>query len=358
MDHNPTRPSDSDAGSHSSQRARREPSPLIRGATQRQPLIETIPQERELRTFVVPIDFSSPSLQALRWAASLARGTHARLLAVHAIESTPLAETETVECLLQDTAMEQLRAVCGEYLREGLTVDRSCAFGKAAAVIERAVASANDPFVVMGNRGLSAVKRLFVGSVTDRVQRSVSCPVFVVHDRDEPQAQLRVVFATDFHLDADQALSVLVDVLASRTTAPRVRTPANSAVRVELVHVLPIAQLIEGVDVPVVYSADLGVMETEAHERLDLLAADLRRRGIETGVTVVHGDPARGILDCATSTRADLIVLGRRSMSSMARVLLGDTAEQVLHRAHCAVLTVRSPLSTVELPDGRAVIVA
>ncbi len=310
------------------------------------------------RTFIVPVDFSSPSLQALRWAVGFVRGTPWRIVAVHAIEPSPLSETDTVECLLQDTAMEQLRVVCGEYLREGVIVDRSCAIGRASQIIERAVASADDPVVVMGNRGLSAVKRLFVGSVTDRVQRAVGCPVLVVHDRDEPQSQLRALFATDFHPDADEALTVFVELLGSRCNEPRARNAPSAAVRVELVHVLPVAQLIEGVDVPVAYSADFGILETEAHERLDVMASDLRRRGIDTGVTVIHGDPARGILDAATSTRADLIVLGRRKVSSIARVLLGDTAEQVLHRSHCAVLTARSQESTVLLPDGRTVIVA
>ena len=322
------------------------------------PTIEITTRPLDARTFVVPIDFSSPSLQALRWAVGFVRGTRSRVLAVHAIETSPLSETDTVECLLQETAMEQLRVVCGEYLREGITIDRSCAIGRASAIIERAVAHADNPVVVMGNRGLSAVKRLFVGSVTDRVQRAVSCPVLVVHDRDEPQSQLRVLLATDFHADAEEALKVLIDLLGPRCAAPRAHSAANASLRVELLHVLPIAQLLEGVSVPVAYSADIGVMETHAHERLDVIAADLRRRGIDAGVTIIHGDPARGILDAATSTRADLIVLGRRSMSSVARVLLGDTAEQVLHRSDCAVLTARSQEATVLMPDGRTVIVA
>ena len=70
------------------------------------PTIEITTRPLDARTFVVPIDFSSPSLQALRWAVGFVRGTRSRVLAVHAIETSPLSETDTVECLLQDTAME------------------------------------------------------------------------------------------------------------------------------------------------------------------------------------------------------------------------------------------------------------
>jgi nucleotide-binding universal stress UspA family protein len=55
---------------------------------------------------------------------------------------------------------------------------------------------------------------------------------------------------------------------------------------------------------------------------------------------VRDGLPAPTILDYAREIHADLIVLGSHGWSGFDRVLLGSTAERVLHRADCPVLTV------------------
>jgi nucleotide-binding universal stress UspA family protein len=52
------------------------------------------------------------------------------------------------------------------------------------------------------------------------------------------------------------------------------------------------------------------------------------------------GLPVQGILDYAAEIRTDLIVLGTHGRSGLDRALLGSTAERVLHKATCPVLTV------------------
>jgi nucleotide-binding universal stress UspA family protein len=51
--------------------------------------------------------------------------------------------------------------------------------------------------------------------------------------------------------------------------------------------------------------------------------------------------PSDAVLEVARDVRADLIVLGTHGRTSLARLLLGSVAEQVLRRAPCPVLTVR-----------------
>jgi nucleotide-binding universal stress UspA family protein len=301
-----------------------------------------------VRTFIVPTDFSRPSVRALRWAMALARGRKARIVAIHAIEPTPLGDAEIVEHLLEQSALDRLRWACDECVREGIEVEQRCAVGRPWTVITDEVSKTANPFIVMGNRGVSPIKRLFLGSVADRVQRAVSCPVLVVHEDDDPPRQIRVVIALDFHADAEEAMSTVLEVVGSGLV--EANEPANGVrgMHVELIHILAQAQFLEGTDVPVVYSPDWGAMETEAHQRLESIARDLRARGIEVGISVGRGDAARRIIDAARATRADLLVLGRRSAGALARVLLGSTAELVLHRAPCAVLTVRaSPVAAV-----------
>jgi nucleotide-binding universal stress UspA family protein len=56
-----------------------------------------------------------------------------------------------------------------------------------------------------------------------------------------------------------------------------------------------------------------------------------------------EGDPASEIVAAANQWQADVIVIGTHARGPIGRFLLGGTAEAVLRRAHCPVLTVRHP---------------
>lgn len=56
-----------------------------------------------------------------------------------------------------------------------------------------------------------------------------------------------------------------------------------------------------------------------------------------------EGHPNRAILDVAKRKDVDLVVLGARGHSSIARTLLGSTSDYVANHARCPVLVVRPP---------------
>jgi nucleotide-binding universal stress UspA family protein len=77
------------------------------------------------------------------------------------------------------------------------------------------------------------------------------------------------------------------------------------------------------------------------------LAAELKRLliaeaapGVETDVVLFEGGAAAGILDQATRTGADLIVMGTHGRSGVDRLLIGSITERILRKAACPVLTV------------------
>ena len=81
-------------------------------------------------------------------------------------------------------------------------------------------------------------------------------------------------------------------------------------------------------------------------ERADALlrnaVARLRDSGIETEPHSRTGDPASAIIDVAEEQGADLIVVGNKGMSGVARFLLGSVPSKVAHHAPCDVLIVRT----------------
>lgn len=65
---------------------------------------------------------------------------------------------------------------------------------------------------------------------------------------------------------------------------------------------------------------------------------------------LAEGDAATEILDLAEQARADLIVMGTHGRGGLRRVLMGSVAEEVVRKAPCPVLTVRTPSPEASVP--------
>jgi nucleotide-binding universal stress UspA family protein len=96
----------------------------------------------------------------------------------------------------------------------------------------------------------------------------------------------------------------------------------------------------------------LNDMETRAMDRLEALCNVIRTPGIGCTASVRVGIPYEEILSEAEKIAPDLIVLGGKGYSALARILLGSTAEQVVRFARCSVLVARHPPN--QLPSSPA----
>jgi nucleotide-binding universal stress UspA family protein len=74
----------------------------------------------------------------------------------------------------------------------------------------------------------------------------------------------------------------------------------------------------------------------------EMLLSDIAKKAEEAGVKTrtwsQGGDAASFIIDVATETDADLIVVGNRGMTGAARFLLGSVPNKISHHAPCSVL--------------------
>jgi nucleotide-binding universal stress UspA family protein len=112
---------------------------------------------------------------------------------------------------------------------------------------------------------------------------------------------------------------------------------------------------------PVSYGLDftLGHIRTREQvretwtKRLEELASSLKAIHVSVDSQLRGGLPADSILDSAQTLPCDLIVMGTHGRRGISHALSGSVAEAVLRKAHCPVLTVRSPKFG---PDHRQII--
>ncbi len=87
----------------------------------------------------------------------------------------------------------------------------------------------------------------------------------------------------------------------------------------------------------------------EAVERCERLLAP---KGIKVEGFLLRGRPASAIVDEAGAMEADLVVLGSRGHGTIATMLLGSTASEVVDHAPCPVLVARnSALGSIAFAD-------
>jgi nucleotide-binding universal stress UspA family protein len=235
---------------------------------------------------------------------------------------------------LRDAAREVTTEARDRLAGRWLAVATQVVDGEPRTVIREAAEALPADLVVVGARGLGAVRRLLLGSVSSHIAGHVSCPVLVVKGR--PSAPGKVVVAVDGSRDSFAAVHFLAGL------------PLDPATEIRLVAVAEPPRLPAGAP-EVLGTPFLGWLERLERERVDGLERMLQRvesefrgrpRPVERSVTV--GRPADEIISAAEAPGVDLVVVGARGLGPLQRLLLGSVSERVLHHVDCPVLVVRS----------------
>jgi nucleotide-binding universal stress UspA family protein len=143
-----------------------------------------------------------------------------------------------------------------------------------------------------------------------------------------------ILFATDFSASAETA-KAYVHALAERYRS-----------RVRIMHVVDLSAPFSAPDAGI----SIDVFRRIGGETLSRLKSELtsERTQIET-VLAEATDPAAEILEAAHDGPA-LLVIGTRGYKGLARLVLGSTAEQLIHQATCPILTIGPGVRSPKLP--------
>jgi len=92
-----------------------------------------------------------------------------------------------------------------------------------------------------------------------------------------------------------------------------------------------------------VMKGEIDKMEVKARTKLmDLLPESEEYRDVDTEIVVVrHSSAHEAIVEEAVKLGVDVIVLTHKGWSTLAQVLIGSTAEQVVRHARCPVMMIK-----------------
>lgn len=144
-----------------------------------------------IRSILLPTDFSECAAGALPAAASLARMFEARLICVHVVEPivpavgwTPVAEplpmTANIGEQLEASATGELPKLAQRQECAGLDVEEVIVHGEAASEIVRLAQERAVDLIVISSHGRTGWGRIIFGSTAEAVTRHAHCPVLVV----------------------------------------------------------------------------------------------------------------------------------------------------------------------------------
>jgi len=295
-----------------------------------------------IKKILCATDFSDLANYAVNYGVSLAKEFNAKLYLCHVIDlssatlygdATFAFETQLIH--MEEYAQERLRRIM-----EGYQVDWEpiVSTGNAADEVARLAEEKGVDITITATRGHSGLKRLVLGSVTERLMRTLPCPLLAVRRREKypdiPAEQdisfKRILIGCDFSPDSNLAIQYGLS-LAQEFEA-----------ELHLVHVLepPIYK-----DLPKSTEDAREIIRKSLYEQLnEKLEAMVPKDALnwcKPKTMLLAGHPDDELIKYADVQGIDLLVLGVTGHGLVESFFVGSTTERVMRKAPCAVLSVR-----------------
>lgn len=284
-------------------------------------------------------DFSETAEQALAAAVVVAKRHSARLVLAHVVEpiptgTYPMLQPWPQEIEIEDWARGRLEGLTSALSEQGLSVSTRLEKGHPGTKLADLVDDVSADLVVVGTRGLTGLKSVAMGSTAEALVRMCQCPVLTIHPGDAFGADPmeRILLPTDLSGNSMRAMEVFISMFAPW------QRPELTLLYAE--RVPPYLDL---------YRHDVLAKAGQHDARLEQLkeemapfAEKLEAADFKVKTLVLDGDPVSVTTEYAREMDASLIVLSTHGRSAFANVLLGRTAQRIVHAAPCPVLSVRT----------------
>ncbi len=288
------------------------------------------------RTILVPLDGSHSAEAAVPFARAIAERSGAGLefvLVHHSSVPGGIPEGFTAYAEASRKAEQAYLGQAPGRLVPGqvITTTTSLLEGPVAEAISKHVLDARPDLIVMSTHGRGAFNRFWMGSVADRLVRSLPIPMVLI--RTDPAD----TSAGPAPVPARIAVALDRSGFGETVLGPAGDLAAMFQAELVLLHVvhppLPIAEP----PLPYVVGYDEEIakqLESQAEAYLGALAGVLRQKGLAVITRIAPGgDTATTILGLVEESDAGMVAIASHGESGVRRFLLGSVADKILRGA-------------------------
>lgn len=313
------------------------------------------------------VDFSDFTDESLSYGIALCKEFHSKLFLVHIVTdvntSLEYSEIAIDKAMLQKEKISNAQKNLGDLIQD-VTIDHEIIISKGdpADEIGQLALKEKIDMVITASHGKSGIKRLLIGSVTEKLMKSLHCPLLVLCNQeqyfktlnDDEKTLKKVLVGCDFSPDSKLAFEYGLS-LAQEFQA-----------ELFLTHVIKPTEYIEMKSteylnaVPVDYdlwrTKDYIEMQKkvteENREKINQLRIRLEKQlyfmlpedckiWCTPHITLLDGEPYKEMIKYAKEQEVDLIILGIRGHTLWEKLMVGSTTDRVIRHAPCPVLAVR-----------------
>ncbi len=273
-------------------------------------------------------DFSDEAQEAFIYAKHFAKTFNAKLIALHVVpdfsptlySTTAIIRTELTKrvALMKKEAERKLNALQKKQRFEfkSLVVE-----GNASKKIIETSEKQKVDLIVMGKRGISAIEKLFIGSVTNQVLRNATVPILLTKKRTGKPVFEKILVPTDFSKQEE----------VERDFAWKLAKGLDSDIT--LLHVLELH--------------DYEFSPRALDDMFNIVLKRLKKRKTSESEDIrVTEDVYRainaslGVVDYADTQKFDMIVISTCVHSKLERFFLGSTTEKVISYSNIPIFAI------------------
>ena len=274
-------------------------------------------------------DFSDEAQEALLYADAFSKAFKARLIALHVVPDFAPALYDMASVIKGELArrVDSVKKEAKNRLEilmkaKGISFEIIVQEGTASKKIIEIAEEKEVDLIVMGRRGLSAIEKLFIGSVANQILRNSSVPILVTKKKKGKPRFRKILVPTDFsaqeEVERDYAWKIAKGLDASELT---------------VLHVLELhdyefsPKVLDDMFETVLKR----LKKRKKREKEDIKVSEEVYRTINASI---------GIVDYAETHHFDLIVISTCTQSKLERFFLGSTTEKVISHSHIPIFAI------------------
>lgn len=280
-----------------------------------------------LKNILWATDFSEEAGEALAYTRLFARTFSSKVTAVHAVPDFSPALYATSQVIkdelarkinrMKKDARQKIEAIGKAKkipFKKIIVVD-----GDASKKIVEAAEKEKSDMIIIGRRGLSALEKIFIGSVANRVLRNSHVPVLVTKKKEGRPRVKKILVPTDFSRQEE----------VERNFAWKLAKKFDASLT--LLHVLELHDALSPKELDELFDSVLSrLKQRKKREKEDIKVTEEVHRAINASI---------GIVEFAESRRADLIIISTCA-SRLERFFLGSTTEKVISHTGIPVFAI------------------